>query len=347
MTLTHTRLANVESAFRALPDVARVAYVKGRVVADGSYSHVQGLAVGSGHLLFTHSDENRESGRLLIADRASSELTGWYALPPFTSPPDKPFFHHVGGCQLLGDLLVVACETGQWDAPRSVIAFLDVSDPMRPRELAHSRIANGKARAMAAGMTTITTADRETFLVAGYEHGRVGFYEFDTLEGPSRRPTFEVRVAEDEHQAFLLFTDQQNEVFAVGLNSGGGLGQPKATLYRLRRGGTGRPPTLEIVASRVFKTKSGGRLRWGSTVVVPSTDRMVLYCTSRRFDRDDFDDDRSDERGCTLNIFDAAAPKRAKRRGAVTTSGSMRTGRGAGTRRRPARRSGSTTGRHR
>ena len=98
---------------------------------------------------------------------------------------------------------------------------------------------------MAAGMTTITSADRETLLVAGYEHGRVGFYEFDTLEAPSRQPTFEVRVAEDEHQAFFLFIDQQNEVFAVGLNSGGGLGQPKATLYRLRRGGTERPTTLE------------------------------------------------------------------------------------------------------
>ena len=340
MTLTHIRLANVEAAFRALSEVGRVEYVRGHLLADGSYSHVQGLAVGSGHLLFTHSDENRESGRILIADRARQEMTGWYTIPPFAIPPEKPFFHHVGGCQLLGDVLVVACETGQRDAPRSVVAFFDISDPTFPRELPHSRIENGTARAMAAGITTIESAGRETFLVAAFEHGCVSFYEFDALGAPPRQPTFELRVAEDEHQAFLLFTDQQNRVFAVGLNSGGGLGQAKATLYRLERGVTGRAPRLDVVASKEFETTQGARLRWGATVVVPSEDRMILYCSSRRFDRDDFDDDLSGERGCTLNIFEPAGPRRTKAtRGTTTTSASMGARRRtAGRRRRPARR---------
>lgn len=330
MTLTRIRLANVEAAFRALTDVARVEYVRGRVVADGSYSHVQGIAVGSSHLLFTHSDENRESGRLLIADRASNQLTAWYTLPPFTIPPEKPFFHHVGGCQLLGDLLVVACETGPRDVPRSVVAFLDVSDPTRPRELSHLRIANGAARAMAAGITAIASAGSETLLVGVYEHGHVGFYEFNALGAPSEQPSFESRVTEDGHQAFLLLTDQQNEVFAIGVSSGGGLGQPEATLYRLKRGGTGSPARLEFVVSKKVEPTDGGRLRWGATVVVPSEDRMVLYCTSRRFDRDDFDDEQSNEHGCTLNLFERAAPKRAGARGSVAKSVSGRAKRRAG-----------------
>ena len=304
MNLTHTRLANVKASFRGLSEEGRVEYVKGLVLADGSYSHLQGLAVASGHLLFAHSDENRESARLLIADRASKEMTGWYTLPPFTIPPAKPFFHHIGGCQLLGELLVVACETGQRDAPRSVVAFVDISDPTGPRELSRLRIANDRARAMAAGITTVASAGRENLLVAVYEHGQVDFYEFDPLGVPPKEPTFGVPIAEDEHQGFQLFTDQQDDVFAVGLSSGWGFGKPEATLYRLDRGTAGRKPSLKVVASKVFKTTSGALLRWGATIVVPSEDRMVLYCTSKHFDRDDFDDNQIRERGCTLNIFE-------------------------------------------
>ena len=91
MNLTHIKLANVAAAFRALPGKGRVEHIRGHVRADGSYSHVQGLAVGSGHYLFTHSDENREGGRILIADRVRRVITGWYAIPPFTIPPEKPF----------------------------------------------------------------------------------------------------------------------------------------------------------------------------------------------------------------------------------------------------------------
>ena len=341
MTLTRIRLANVEAAFRALSDVGRVEYVRGHVVADGSYSHVQGLAVAPAHLLFTHSDENRESGRILIADRASQEMTGWFAIPPFTIPPEKPFFHHAGGCQLLGDLLVVACETGQRDTPRSVVAFFDLTDPTFPREVPQFRIENRTARAMAAGITTIERAGREAFLVAAFEHGCVSFYEFDELGAHPRQPTFELCVDEDAHQAFLLFTDQQNQVFAVGLNSGGLLGKAKATLYRLERDQTGRAVRLKVVASREFETNQGARLRWGATIVVPSEDRMILYCSSRRFDRDPFDNVLSAEHGCTLNIFEPAPPRRRKtpRRTAKTLASSRVRRQTTGRRRTSPRRS--------
>jgi hypothetical protein len=302
---------------------------------------VQGLAVVSGHYLFTHSDENREGGRIVIADRARKEVTAWYAIPPFTIPPEKPFFHHAGGCQLLGDVLVVACETGQRDRARSVAAFFDVTEPTVPRELQSWRIENGSARAMAAGFTKIQSAGRDTLLVATFEHGRVEFYEFDSLDRPPRQPTFKLRVDEDEHQAFLLLTDQQNQVFAVGLNSGGLLGNAEAVLYRLERRTTGRDAgRLEVVATKKFKTDEGARLRWGATIVVPSQDHMILYCSSRRFDRDDADADSSGEHGCTLNIFDPAAPRKLRatgRRTATRGEGGARRRRGAG--RRLARRS--------
>jgi len=202
MKLTHTRLADVEAAFRALPKTGLVDYVRGYVRADGSFSHVQGLAVGGGHYFFTHSDENRESGRLLVADRKRKEVSAWYAIPPFTVPPATPFFHHAGGCQLLGDVLVVACETGQRDQARSVVAFFDVSEPTFPRELPSLRIENGASRAMAADITTIESAGKETLLVATFEHGRVDFYEFEALDHPPKKPTFQIPIDEDEHGHF-------------------------------------------------------------------------------------------------------------------------------------------------
>jgi hypothetical protein len=337
MKLTHTTLANVEAAFRGLPKTGRVEYIRGYVPADGSYSHVQGLAVGSGHYLFTHSDENREGGRILIADRTRNEVTAWYAIPPFTIPPEKPFFHHAGGCQLLGDVLVVACETGQRDQARSVAAFFDVTDPTLPRELQSWRIKNGSARAMAAGFTKIQSAGRDTFLVATFEHGRVEFYEFDSLDRPPKHPTFTLCVDEDGHQAFLLLTDQQNQVFAVGLNSGGLLGKAEAVLYRLERGATGRgAQRLDVVATKKFETDKGARLRWGATIMVPSEERMILYCSSRRFDRGDVDDDSSGEHGCTLNIFDPAAPRRpraTRRKTVIPAARATRRRRGAASRR--------------
>lgn len=340
MKLTHTKLANVEAAFRALPKTGRVESIRGHVAADGSYSHVQGLAVGSGHYLFIHSDENREGGRILIADRTSKEMTAWYAIPPFAIPPRKPFFHHAGGCQLFGEMLVVACETGQRDQARSVAAFFDVTEPTLPRELQSWRIENRSARAMAAGFTQIQSAGRDAFLVATFEHGQVEFYEFDSLDQPPKQPTFRLRVDEDEHQTFLLLTDQQNQVFAVGLNTGGLLGKAEAVLYRLKRGAGRGAEKLDIVATKEFETDEGARLRWGATIVVPSEERMILYCSSRRFDRDV--DNSSDEHCCTLNIFDPATPRRPRPMGRKTVMpparASRRRRRGAA-RRRLARRS--------
>jgi hypothetical protein len=337
MNLTHTKLVDVEAAFLALPRKGRVEYVRGHVAADGGFSHVQGLAVANGHYLFAHSDENREGGRILIADRARQELTAWFAIPPFTIPPAKPFFHHAGGCQLLGDVLVVACETGQADPARSVVAFFDVADAAFPKEIASLRIENRSSRAMAAGITTITNDGVDTCLVATFEHGHVAFYEFEPSSRPPRRPTLEVDVKEDGHQAFLLLTDRQNRVFAVGLSSGGLLGKAEAILYRLVRGATAQDANaLNPIARSTFDTDEGARLRWGATIDVPSEDRMVLYCSSRRFDRGDFDDSVSGESGCTLNIFDPGLIRRA--RATNRAAATRRSAKGASRRPAPAAR---------
>jgi hypothetical protein len=309
MDLTRPKLTDVENAFDRLPEKGpRIDQIAGRVLARGRYSHVQGVVAKEGHYLFTHADEYRESGRLLIASRDNLALSGWTTVLPFTAEVDEPFYPHAGGCQSLGNLLVVACETiGK--AKRSVLAFLDVTNPGQPVELERLRIPRG-VKAMAAGLTVYTREGAQTYLVAAYEHGKVDLYWSSALTGEWSQTRESLTVREKGHQAFLLFTDRTESVFAIGLNHSVTEWDWSnwALLYRLHFDADGAPRELERLARKTFRTHDGAALRWGAAIEAASSTKLVLHCTEKNFDK----------RRSVLNVFDPDTPAGLRATGSGT-----------------------------
>ena len=144
-------------------------------------------------------------------------VTEW-RLPPL-STDGRDALNHAGGCQVIGDVLVVPSESGK---NSSVVAFFDVSNPLKIRELHSSlRIPRTDRDAAAAGIMTITRKGQPVWLCGVYDSGSVDFYESPDLPGGAPfQPVFPspIKVTEKNHQALLLFTDQTNQVFAAGLN---------------------------------------------------------------------------------------------------------------------------------
>lgn len=312
MDLTRPKITNIQSAFDRLPeDGPQVDRIAGRVRAKGAYSHVQGVIGKAGRYIFTHADQHRESGRLLVASQADLALSAWASVLPFSTNLDEPFFAHAGGCQNLGDLLVVACETiGK--SQRSMLAFFDISVPEQPVELERLRIIRDDSKAMAAGITTHTHDGSQRYLVATYEHGQVDFYSSIVVGSAWVKMSKSLEVREQRHQAFLLFTDSAENIFAIGLNHGATEFDWSnwAILYRLHFDRAGAPCDLERLARKTFRTHDGAALRWGASVEAVSNEKLVLYCTAKNFAK----------RCCVLNTFDPETPSelRATGRGTVT-----------------------------
>jgi N-acetylmuramoyl-L-alanine amidase len=285
-------LADVRRAVDALPERGRKTRYAGPVSPGGgtAASHIQGLAGYKDVVFLTHSDADFESGRILVLDRAGQhKFLTEFRLPTFSTSGLS--FFHAGGCQLIGDVLAVPSESGR---NVSVVAFFDVSDPMRIREFNGAlRVLRDTRDAAAVGITTVTRNGQTVWLLAVYDSGTVDFYESPDFPGGAIfEPRFQCRVEERNHQHLLLFTDQANRVFAVGLNRGNFPFFDDLILYAVDPGGG----TMTPDPVRDISTGGGTRLRWGASLEVVGG-RLVLHCSDR-----DYGD------SCTINTFDAAAP---------------------------------------
>ena len=83
----------------------------------------------------------------------------------------RPFYFHPGGCQVIGDCLVMPIENGEGE---SFITFMDVSDPKDIREVSPAaRIARTYNDAGSVGITNLTIAGKDSGNVMLYFHGGV------------------------------------------------------------------------------------------------------------------------------------------------------------------------------
>lgn len=278
---TNPILTDVRAAFNRLPKKGSKAKYAGKVKrdADGE-THLQGLAAYKEFFLLTHSDKSQASGRILLVDRrpAQKKLVGEFRLPALHA--DGPPLNHAGGCQLIGDVLAVPCESG---SNSSVVAFFDVSDPLNIRELHQSlRIPRNDRDAAAAGITTVDRNGQRSWLCAVYDSGSVDVYEsFDLPGGSPFQPVLPapLKVKEKDHQALLLFTDTTNRVFAAGLNRGNFPFFDRVVLYEIDLGGQ----TMKADPERSYSTSGGARLRWGAGLEFVGSD-LALYCSERNYD---------------------------------------------------------------
>lgn len=286
-------LADVRAALDGVSTKAGKSKLAGKVKSDGDAdSHLQGLAGYKDFFLLTHSDKSEQSGRILIVDRRPTvrKLVAEFRLPPLHAA--GPPLNHAGGCQMIGDVLAVPCESG---SNSSVVAFFDVRNPLSISELSASlRIPRNDRDAGAVGITTITRGGQEAWLCAVYDSGSVDLYESPDLPGGAPfRPVFQapLKVKEKDHQALLLFTDVSNRVFAAGLNRGNFPFFDRLVLYEVDLVGQSMRPDPE----RSYSTGGGARLRWGSTLEF-IRDGLALHCTSRNYGS-----------GCELATFPTTA----------------------------------------
>jgi N-acetylmuramoyl-L-alanine amidase len=297
-------LTDIRRAIDAMPKKKGIKTKQaGPVQADGDgNTHIQGLAGYKDFFLLTHSDKSQPAGRILIVDRRPPERrkVGEFPLPPAAS--GGPSLFHAGGCQMIGDVLVVPSESGD---NASMVAFFDVSDPLNIRELHESlRIPRKTRDAAAAGITTITRDGQPVWLCAVYDSGSVDFYESPDLpNGVPFKPVFvtedgesrPLKVTEKHHQTMLLFTDPDNRIFAAGLNRGFTPSFNRLVLYVVDLVGQ----SMTADPDRSFSTDAGllgfgTSLRWGATLETVG-DRLVLHCTERSFGK-----------SCDINTFDTA-----------------------------------------
>ena len=222
---------------------------------------------------------------------------------------------------MIGDVLAVPSESGQ---NSSVVAFFDVSNPLKIRELHSSlRIARTQRDAAAVGITTITRNGQTVWLCGVYDSGSVDFYESPDLPGGAPfQPLFSspIKVTEKNHQALLLFTDQTNQVFAAGLNRGNFPYFDRLVLYTVDLVGKSMTPDPD----RPYSTGGGTRLRWGRGLEIVG-DQLVLHCTERNYGK-----------SCDINTFASAGHSRA--RAARQSVGARRRSRSADSRKGTARR---------
>ncbi len=305
VTTMRAPLADVRKSIDALPKKGRKTKYAGPVAPGGEsgHSHIQGLAGYKDVFLLTHSDANEESGRILVLDRVGQhKVVTQFRLPTFS--PAGPRFFHAGGCQLLGDVLAVPSESGQ---NASVIAFFDVSDPLQIREFNGAlRILRPERDAAAVGITTVSRNGQTVWLLAVYDSGTVDFYESPDFPGGALfEPRFTCKVGEKDHQHLLLFTDQANQVFAVGLNRGNIFFFDKLVVYEVDLEGRAMSPDPD----RDISTGGGTRLRWGASLEMAGN-QLALHCTDRDYGN-----------SCTINTFQGTAVRTdAKRRRAARTT---------------------------
>ena len=225
------------------------------------------------HLL-THSDEGKPAGRNFIADRRPDQrrLLGTFDLPVVSAT--EPYYFHAGGCQLLGDCLVVPCETGQ---NKSVVMFFDVSDHMQIREFdVGLRIPRNDRDAAAAGLTDFVREGHDVWLLAVFDSGTVDFYEsLDLTDTVPFFSKFSCKVPEKHHEALVLLTDASNRVFAVGLNKTF-FGEDTAVLYEVDLANEKLNPVTEVS----YTTRNGASLRWAASLEIVSDTNLRLHCTA-------------------------------------------------------------------
>ena len=257
-------LTDVRQAIDALPKKGRKTKYAGPVASGGEARAIAHPGTGGlqGRLPPHAQRRGREVGTHPGAGpRRRTRSSPSSGCPP--SVPSGPSFFHAGGCQLIGDVLAVPSESGR---NASVIAFFDVSDPMHIREFNGAlRIARDSRDAAAVGITTYERNGQTVWLLAVYDSGTVDFYESpDFTGGALFEPRFQCRVDEKDHQHLLLFTDQANRVFAVGLNRGNFPFFDRLMVYAVDLAGT----TMKADPDRDISTGGGTRLRWGASLEV-------------------------------------------------------------------------------
>lgn len=182
---------------------------------DGAASstHNQGYALYNGYHVITHNKtEDKRKGFFIACDPEDERNT-------FTCESADDGFEHLGGCQRIGDYLLVAVETHRTDPRQSHIRLYDLTQlsgktvPL-VKDFDIYRKENGAA---AAGITYVN----DRYLLAAYEGSYVDFYQSDSdvlIGGYTKKATYKFS-KNMEYSNVCLLTGDSGKVYAVFFKS--------------------------------------------------------------------------------------------------------------------------------
>jgi hypothetical protein len=283
---TNPKIQDLEKLFQHIPP----RYASEQVVFGSSdvdidpNSHVQGVAVTGQFIIFTHSDARWSAGLYLLAENGN--LVARVRLPVVRSSP--PFLNHSGGCQRIGDYLVIPNEA-IFD-PLSRVSFFDISDPFSPNELTSPAPIDRKSKAGAAGIANVTIGGVEYWFLAVYDNGHVDFYKSDGNPFPNTQ--FQSVSGEgtdvlNGYQSFCLVASTDDRLYAMGFRLDGRLRDWVDVYEVLLETGD-----LNPCATRQFIT-NGARtvhFRWGAGIDIVSATECSLFSTGHLFTRFNYAD---------------------------------------------------------
>jgi len=239
-------------------------------------SHVQGVVRKGNFYLITHSDVHADAGLLLIADATKNATTMPLKVPSIGGAA----LNHPGGCQLVGDYLLVPFEAVHQNVSR--ISFFDVSDPATPAELSRpAPITRTDRKAGAAGIANVTVDGTEFWYLAAYDNGRMEIYRSDGNAFPDTEfGLVFTKQLPDGYESFCLFAEQSNQLFGIGFRRDS-LGRDKADLYHIHLD----TEQLELFESTHFFANvwRNVHFRWGAGLDIRSTTELAILATGRNF----------------------------------------------------------------
>ena len=235
------RLDDLPKSFRKVSTVRALSFDGGQArLPEGG--HVQGIQMcrnSSTRTAFLTRSSNSQAV-LLVLQWAGQQNVGQLIHQQFMPTDGRhPPLRHPGGCQLVGDFLVVGVEDNQ-DKLRSVIQFWNVSEPRSPRLAKHLTIhrESRNVKEKTAGAVAIAKRRGSHLLaVANWDSAAIDFYEsngmpltdarcrFSNLEdrtwtaAESDRSQWEPDQIWGKYQSINMFGDRSGRLFLIGFDT--------------------------------------------------------------------------------------------------------------------------------
>lgn len=228
-----------------------------------------------------------------------------------TVPPEYPDYNHMGGIQVVGNVLAVGCEdTNAGSKGGSVVLFYDITDVRAPR-LLDSRITRSNNNSTAGAVGLSVYENGWLAVVGNWDTQRLDFYRMrdsNLLEGRWDEQPF-ARWSKDTplgggsidgswsaYQNLNLFMDLQGTLWLIGMHSTTVGNEDWADLYKVKL--TAKPSSSGSITHEVtlvkkakkhfYRNGEGPRFRYGSGYYLDVTHmRFEVYSCSGHIDEID------------------------------------------------------------
>lgn len=258
-------------------------------ISDMTQSHIQGAGPWKNYLVLAHNDNTDEHGYIMVVNRDSQKLKYKFRTPNY---------NHPGGCQVIGDFMIVAIENG--DYSKSRLRFYDLSamsDSTHPTLLETPNIYNGHG-AGSAGITNYQDSVLQYYVIASVDDDKLTTYRSNggvPLGDPTLTFTkgADRQDLADSYSSVGLVTDERQDLWLLGFRSKGTPNESMPTsyadyvdLYQIDRATLLAGPRLKTRHMYTHgdpRGVGGVHFRWAGALQVRSNTELEFYAMQRNF----------------------------------------------------------------